>query len=898
MKWNRITKTVISNNGNYIVYQSEPWEGDPALHIAAKSGKQVLRAEYATEANITNNSEFLIFKILTPENEVKQLKLKNTKKDDMPLNKLGIFSFNKLTTDTVHELKSFKVPQKWDGWIAYQTKTKIEKDTTAGESKKKVKKESGDNGFKLTLRNLETAKTIEYPFVTDYILAKEKQALAFVSTGDDKEFKPGVYMYDLHNENLIQLLEAKGNIKQLVFDKTGSKIAFVADTTDNKKDDFTLFAWYGTGLASEVNIEIPEGMKISENGAIRFAEKNNRVFFGLATIMPEKDTTKLDDETPKLDIWRWNEPSLYSEQLNQRENNLKKSYLTVYHVDNKKTVLLEQEWFSNIELIQNGDCDKLLAWSNRPYAVEEMWLGGPETNDFYLVDINTGKAELIKQALRARLQLSPEGNYVYWYNAEDTSWNTYKISAGIHYKITNPKTVQCADEENDVPGLASSYGDAGWTKGDKTLLVYDRFDLWEISPENESSPVNITQNGRLNNISYRLIDFENMQNRRNDDNESGIDLSKPLFLKGHHEITRADGYYTLEIKKTPKTLISGTYMLNTPIKAKDTDVYIYTRETFDEFPNLWISTGDFKKAKQISNVNPQQEKFLWGSKELYSWVSLDGHKLEGLLIKPANFDPTKKYPMIVNFYEKSSQGLYRHHIPEPHRSTIDYHYYSSNGYIIFNPDIVYKEGYPGEDAYNCVMPGITKLISEGFVDVKSIAAQGHSWGGYQVAYLAIRTNLFAAIESGAPVANMVSAYGGIRLWTGHNRSFQYEHGQSRIGKSIWESPLRYLENSPVFWADKIQTPLLIMHNEDDGAVPFSQGIEFFIALRRLSKPAWLLNYNDADHWPTRLYDKYDFQIRMAQFFDHYLKGKPMPLWMKEGLPAVNKGLEMRYELTE
>jgi dipeptidyl aminopeptidase/acylaminoacyl peptidase len=235
-------------------------------------------------------------------------------------------------------------------------------------------------------------------------------------------------------------------------------------------------------------------------------------------------------------------------------------------------------------------------------------------------------------------------------------------------------------------------------------------------------------------------------------------------------------------------------------------------------------------------------------------------------------------------------------MPEPHRSTIDYHYYTSNGYLVFNPDIYYKTGYPGEDAFNCVMPGVTALIEKGFVDDKHIGAQGHSWGGYQVAYLATRTNLFAAIESGAPVVNMFSAYGGIRWGSGMSRSFQYEHTQSRIGKSIWESPLRYIENSPLFTLDKVSTPILIMANDDDGAVPWYQGIEYFIGLRRLGKPVWLLNYNEADHWPLKIRDKQDFQIRLSQFFDHYLKGEPMPKWMDQGIPAVEKGVEMGYEL--
>ncbi|MFO8241177.1 MAG: prolyl oligopeptidase family serine peptidase [Dissulfuribacterales bacterium] len=320
---------------------------------------------------------------------------------------------------------------------------------------------------------------------------------------------------------------------------------------------------------------------------------------------------------------------------------------------------------------------------------------------------------------------------------------------------------------------------------------------------------------------------------------------------------------------------------------------MYTQETFQQFPDLQI-TKNFRKSEQISNANPQQEEFKWGTIELYDWTSADGRKLEGLLVKPEDFDPNKKYPLIVNFYEKSSQGLYSHRTPEAHRSTVDYHYYNSNDYIIFNPDIYYKTGYPGEDAFNCVMTGITQLISEGFIDEDHIAAQGHSWGGYQVAYLATRTNMFAAIESGAPVVNMFSAYGGIRESSGLNRAFQYEHTQSRIGKSIWEAPLRYLENSPLFWADKINTPMLIMHNEDDGAVPFSQGIEFFVAMRRLRKPSWLLNYNEADHWPTKIRDKYDFQVRMSQFFDHFLKEKPMPEWMKKGIPAVEKGRNMGY----
>ena len=233
-------------------------------------------------------------------------------------------------------------------------------------------------------------------------------------------------------------------------------------------------------------------------------------------------------------------------------------------------------------------------------------------------------------------------------------------------------------------------------------------------------------------------------------------------------------------------------------------------------------------------------------------------------------------------------------MPEPHRSTIDYHLYNSNEYVIFNPDIRYVDGYPGESCYNCLMPGITMMIAKGYIDEKGIGAQGHSWGGYQVAYLATRTNLFSAIESGAPVVNMFSAYGGIRWGSGMARSFQYEHTQSRLGATPWSSPLRYLENSPLFTMDKVQTPILIMHNDADGHVPWYQGIEYFVAMKRLGKPCWLLNYTGEPHWPTKIANKIDFQKRMFQFFNHYLKKEAMPGWMSDGVPAVEQPYELGY----
>ena len=898
--WNRITETHISNNGAFIVYKLQPQKGDPVLKITTPDGNEKTSVTGGTNAKISADSKFVIFTLKPLKETVRELKLKKTKKEKMPKDKLVIYNPERAEADTINAIKTSEIPDKWAGWIAWQT------DTPQDSTKKgKEKKSNSEHVYPLFIKNLNSANITEIPAVSSYVFAAKSKVLTYISEGKDSTFDAGVYVYNLAENNTIKILSGKGKFKNLTINKTGDKIAFLADTSFVKKKpaDYTLYFWNGNGnataIANNKNDALPDNWEISENGTLSFSENSERLFLGTAPVKEQKDTTILDEEQPKVDVWTWNEETLHTVQVKRVKSDLKRSYLAVVHLDSKKMVQLETEQFSGIKKIKKGNCDKLLAWSNRPYAIQAMWEGSPRHNDFYLVDINSGKAKQIKTDCRATPRVSTNGNYLYWYNAIDTTWNTYSIEAGKEFKITTPAVVQVANELNDIPNLPGSYGIAGWLKNDAALLIYDRFDIWKINPENKTEPVNITKNGRANSISYRLINFPKTTNQELK-NEKGIDPAETAFLRGHNEITRADHYYSFTIDggTKPEDIYSGNYKLSSLRKAKDADIVLFTKENFELYPNLLATDLSFKNEQQISDAAPQQSNFLWGTAELVSWVSLDGQKLEGTLHKPANFDPEKKYPMIVNFYEKSSQGLLSYHLPQIGRSTIGYHYYTSHGYLVFNPDVYYKEGYPGESAFNCVMPGVTALIDKGFVDKNHIGAQGHSWGGYQVAYLATRTNMFAAIESGAPVVNMFSAYGGIRWGSGLNRSFQYEHTQSRIGKSIWESPLRYIENSPLFTIDKINTPILIMHNDDDGSVPWYQGIEFFIGLRRLQKPAWLLNYNEADHWPTKFPDIKDFQIRMSQFFDHYLKDKPMSKWMKSGVPATKKGIELGYEFGE
>jgi dipeptidyl aminopeptidase/acylaminoacyl peptidase len=326
-----------------------------------------------------------------------------------------------------------------------------------------------------------------------------------------------------------------------------------------------------------------------------------------------------------------------------------------------------------------------------------------------------------------------------------------------------------------------------------------------------------------------------------------------------------------------------------PTKAKNADVYVLSVQTFSEHPDYFVADPDFHELRRIIDINPQVHDFNWGKAELVHFKNADGLPLSAVLVKPEDFDPSKKYPMVVYIYERLSNTLHNFRQPTVTRGqVINPTFYASNGYLVLMPDIAYKVGFPGQSAIKCVLPAIQAVVDRGYVDEKAIGINGQSWGGYQIAYIVTQTDRFRAAVAGAPVSNMTSAYGGIRWGSGLTRQFQYEWSQSRIGANLWEAPMRYLENSPVFMADRVKTPLLMIHNDQDDAVPWYQGIEYYLALRRLGKESYLLNYNGQPHNLSNRAAARDFSVRMFQFFEHHLKGKPAPNWMKAGVPYLDR----------
>ncbi|NJN43014.1 MAG: S9 family peptidase [Flammeovirgaceae bacterium] len=896
--WKTIPYKTLTPDGSFAVYLINPQDGDGKVifhNLKTNASDSVQRA---SDIKISSDGRFAVFKINPQQELVKELRREKKKKDELPKDSLGIYTFATRKIEKIPNVKSFRLPEKGGAWTAYLldvVKENKGKDSDKTPAKGKApKKNSEENGYTLVVKNLADGKTSLYGYAKDYKAAKYGQGLLFSSTGNDSTMTAGMFWLDATKNQVTQIHEGhkKFKYKGLSVSEDGTQSAFLldADTSKAQTRFFQLHYWKNSDkssalLATEKTPGVTSDWIISENYTPRFSKDGSKLFLGTAPKLMQQDTTLLPEEIISVEVWTADDEYIYPMQNVMAEQDKKRSFLAVIDLSSRTLKSIGSPDVPQTEIGQEGNASIALGESNVPYRKSITWMGGTNS-DLYIHQLKDGSSKKIASGVRGNARLSPDAKHVFWFNALDTAWYSYSLSSNNLSKLSSGK-IQFADELNDQPDYPGSYGFAGWTKGDNQFLANDRYDIWAFDPENKKAPENLTKIGRKDKIVFRY-------NHLNPDEEF-IDPNQDLILSAFNEVTKASGYYKLSLKDGKLTkLIMDNYHFSGIVKAKNANQFLFERESFTEFGDIWTSDNSFSSPKKLSTANPQQKNYYWGNVELVKWTSLDGLPLEGLLYKPEGFDPSKKYPMMVYFYERNSDNLYRHHAPAPIRSSINYTYFTSNGYVVFVPDVVYKIGFPGESAHNCILPGVTSLISKGFVDEKRIGVQGHSWGGYQIAYLITRTNIFAVAEAGAPVVNMISAYGGVRWQSGMSRMFQYERSQTRLGGSLWEKPMLYIENSPIFFADKIQTPVLMMHNDADGAVPWYQGIEFYMALRRLDKPVWMLNYNKEAHGLQLRQNRKDFAIRMYQYFDHYLKDAPAPEWMTKGVPAIEKGINKGY----
>jgi len=948
--WRTIQGTALSRDGQWLVYALVPQDGDGELVARNLKTDKEFRTARGRQPIITVDGRFVVFAVAPVKADVDKAKKDKKKPEEQPKSALGVMDLATGLVTTVERVKSFKVPEESGAFVAYllepplkkpdEKKDEAKKEEAKPEAKPEVKPEvkpepgkeapkpdepkkeekKKEPGTDLVVRDLASGKETRIAEAVEYAWNKPGTWLAYGVSSKTPE-NDGAFAFEAATGKTVALLKGLGNYKNLTFDEKGAQLAFTSDRDDYKAEksasklyywspaavsvklvpqpnktahtseavDLVLAASAATELAPAAAKGFPAGMAVSENGKLQFSKDGGRLFFGIAAA--PKPEPKDAPEPVKVDIWNWRDPYLQPMQKSQAEEEKKRTLMCVVHFlpKEKKFVQLATADMPSVTLSE----DAKIALGSSDLAYRQLVSWDTAYEDIFLVNVNDGSKKRVLEKTPNGARLSPGGAWLYYFDGLGNAWHTYRIADGKTFDLTSRLGVRFDEEDWDTPDDPTPYGVAGWTDGDKALLVYDRYDIWEIFPDGAGNRMVTNGLGRRDKLVFDFVldGVARFRNTPNNRDKPAIPAAGPLVLQVTNEKTRATGAYRVDLS-TPTADPAKIVMLDKQIggilKARNADVYVHTQQRFDEFPDLWAGGPDFAAARKVSDANPQQAEFNWGKAELIEYTNADGKRLPAVLIKPEDFDPAKKYPLMVYIYETQALGLHRYYAPSPGTS-INFTRYASNGYVLLSPDIVYETGYPGASAQKCVIPAVHKVLDMGFIDPERIGIQGHSWGGYQISYLITQTDLFAAVQAGASVTNMTSAYGGIRWGTGMSRAFQYEKTQSRIGAPLWDRTLQYLENSPLFWVERVDTPYLSIHNDEDDAVPWYQGIEFFSALRRLGKEAYMFNYNGEKHGLRERENQKHWTVHQDEFFDHFLLGKPRPEWMEKGVPYLERG---------
>ncbi len=942
--WRSIATPQLSRDGKWLAYSFMPQDADGELVVREVATGREHRvpvgaippptsAPSEENANpeapppvrnirlaFTGDGQFVVATTHPNKADVTAAKKAKKKPEEMPRGGLVIVALASGDVTRIADVKSFQIAAKGGPVVAYLKEGKPGEakpaDDNAPEAKdaaapRRTTTKSGaatgapagerTYGTDLVLRDLAAGTERSFAAVTDYTLTRDGRVLLYLVSSRTPADN-GVYrVLPTSPSDPVALLSGRGRYSRLAWDREQMRAVFASDhdsVAENRTPArYKLYLWErGTSLAIEVISAdakgIPAGYVISGQAAASFTRDGKKILVPVAPAGRANRPTAAanavpDDEKVTADLWHWRDGYVQPMQKARAAQERNRTYRGLLDLGSLTYVQLSNPDLATVTTSDDGA--RVLGYDDRAYRAMVDYDG--RYADVHLVDPRTGARKVALTQLRSEggpaLLWSPDGKWAAYYQGKH--WHLLDTATGESRSLTAKVRAAFYNEQDDRPQPPGPYGAAGWTKDSASFLAYDRFDVWQLFPDNRPA-LNLTAgHGRANKLQYRVQRIEPIDE---DDEERGLDPAKPLTLRGESEETRATGFFRTSFTATaaPERLLWGDKRFTYAGRARDADTLLLTASRFDEFPDVHVTDASFATPRKMTDGGAQLAQFSWGRAELINFRNADNVPLQATLYTPANFDPKKKYPVIIYIYERLSQNV--HHFANPAPGTsINVPYYVSNGYCVLMPDIVYRTGRPGQSALRCVLPALDAIVARGFVDEKAVGIQGHSWGAYQIAYMVTQTKRFRAAEAGAPVGNMTSAYSGIRWGTGMPRQFQYEQTQSRIGKKLTDAPRTYLDNSPVFQAHKVETPLLIMSNDQDDAVPWYQGIELFLALRRQGKQAWLFNYNGEFHGLRRRPDQKDWARRMSQFFDHFLKGAPAPEWLEKGIPYIERDEE-------
>jgi len=855
--WPSVSLPGISNDGEFVKYiiRNEPVGG---LTYVVRSAAGDWKREFTIVKDIQSPSDFF----------------DGSGKEFGFLGNDTLF-FVRLGTERVDyaaNVKSFKIPRDVDPeCVGYQEKS------TGG----------------LVVRNLGSGQTKNYGSVEDYSFDDNGKRLVLMKRKDNAveliELSDGTSKTIFSHHSVV---EDSASVSNAVFDGKGNQLAFMLKKKENGHFTNAIY-YYQVGMDSAIQIirdhssVVEPDFEIDKYG-LKFTKKGDRLFFELRqAVMP-----KPDPEAVKVQVWSYKDEilrsSLFLGALSAR------TFTCVIGLTDRSKFLRVAK--QDEQIIRDNDKDLAIVTTGRALDYTETWLDALKKRSHYLVDLRDGHRDLIEQG-SSYVDFSPAGKFALYYDYQKKAYFTYDVLTGKRANISRAIATDICVEDYDVPDpQVPPVGTAGWLENDSYVLLYDNYDIWRVDPKGVEPPVNITKGyGRLNHLRFRIV------NELKDQTEFAA--SQPFILTAFNTVNKSNGYYRVDPvrgSEEPRLLAMGAFesfhtnnqlgygaferLAETmaPIKAVHSDSWIVQKMSSTEAPNYYL-TRDFRTFLPLSDLAPQK-KYNWLKTELVHWKLPDGSETQGILYLPENFDSTKRYPIIFHYYEKFSYVLNQYPAPEYSIGPINIPWFVSNGYLVFTPDIHYVTGKPGDCALNTVLSAVSYLSKRPYVDTRHMGLNGHSWGAFETDYIITHTPVFAAAVEAAGPNDFISGYGSIRQFTGTSAEYLYETSQSRMGGTLWQRRSAYLENSPILYADKIRTPLLILHNDEEN-VPWTQGLELYLAMRRMNKPAWMLKYEGEYHVLYKKNNQKDYTIRITQFFDHYLKGMPAPKWMTESLNA-------------
>ena len=942
INWKSIGTTAVSNDGQWFAYRIAPGEGDASIVVKrARGGEKELTFEAgelptagaagggrggdaggagSAALDFSEDSKFVAFTTYPSRREAQRLRrLRRPVQSSVTIVNLATSEKREYP-----RIRRFAFSGDASTWIALQRQA-AQAAGAAGAAEGRGAAGGGaqtpgggggaasdrPRGTDLILRELATGQELSIGNVADFAFSKDGSLLAWTIDAQDK-IGNGVQLRDMARGTVAVLDNGNASYERLVWTEKGDGLSVLKGTDDRALRDkryavlgftgFSAGAPQKTAFDPATDKTFPEGMTVSPNRNPQWTDDLQALTFGIHTprkrdgaadaaegdapregddARPTPDAATANptanaDEKVDLVLWHWLDKRLQSQQEVQEAGDRSFSYLAEYRVQPKKFIRLADEDVRTVSLAPKQRF--AIGLDSREYELLGN-LDGRRFQDVYAIDMTTGERRLALKRARWYNGPSPDGKSLLYY--EDGNYHVYSMESGQSRNITLNAPISFVDAEDDHNVVKPPTGSIGWTKDGASVLLSDNWDIWQV-PVNGGTVVNLTGNGRKDLIRYqRRYPTEPVEERA-----LGIDLTKPQYFAAYGEWTKKAGIARLAPGKPGVEILNWSdASYATLLKVKAADQFIYTRSTATEPNDYYITDATFAKGDRLTDQRPQVGGYSWteGSM-LVNYTSDKGDKLQAALFLPAGYEKGKSYPTIVNIYEKMSQGA--NQFANPGANGFNRSYYTSNGYAVLLPDITYKVNDPGMSAVWCVVPALKAALATGVIDPKKVGLTGHSWGGYQTSFLVTQTDMFAAAVAGAPLTNMISMYSLIYKNTGGGNGAIFEASQGRFKGGYWDNWDAYYRNSPVFFAKNVKTPLMILHNDRDGAVDFTQGVEYYNTLRRLQKPVIMLEYVGENHGLRKPSNMRDYTVRMKEYFDHYLKGAAAPDWMTKGVPRL------------